>query len=250
MNRLILFFCLAIFLCTTHIPFAQNGKATDTYYQTSEVQPLMAQYDADRGSLSRFYTVINSPERRERFKKLTNDYLKHLEELPFDKMKTSGKVDYILFKRQLNNEIRTLGIEEKEYKAIYKYVSFADPVYDLEKMRRRGTAMNGSSVADKLTAMQQQFQAVSNAVSGEPMLLEMPLAIRAEATVNGLRAALKSVYEFYNGYDPQFTKLVPTPYTAIDASLGKLATQLRDKGNKATLQKDDGSGIVDQAITI
>ena len=248
MNRLILFFCLAIFLCTTHIPFAQNGKATDTYYQTSEVQPLMAQYDADRGSLSRFYTVINSPERRERFKKLTNDYLKHLEELPFDKMKTSGKVDYILFKRQLNNEIRTLGIEEKEYKAIYKYVSFADPVYDLEKMRRRGTAMNGSSVADKLTAMQQQFQAVSNAVSGEPMLLEMPLAIRAEATVNGLRAALKSVYEFYNGYDPQFTKLVPTPYTAIDASLGKLATQLRDKGNKATLQKDDGSGIVGNPI--
>jgi hypothetical protein len=247
MRKLFRFSCLAILLCITTTPFAQNGKSTDTYYQTSEVQPVMANYEADRGGLNRFYTVINSPERRERFRKFINDYLKQLEQLPFETMKTSGKVDYILFKRNLNNELRALDLEEKEYKAIYKYVAFGDPIYDLEKLRRRGTAMNGSDVTNKLNTMEQQLKAVSNALTSEPVL-DLQLAIRAEATVNGLRNALRSTYEFYNGYDPQFTKLVPAPYTSLDAALGKFATQLRDKGNKATLQKDDGSGIVGNPI--
>jgi hypothetical protein len=247
MRKLFRFSCLAILLCTTTILFAQNGKSTDTYYQTSEVQPVMTNYEADRGGLSRFYTVTNSPERRERFKKFINDYLKQLEQLPFETMKTSGKVDYILFKRNLNNELRALELEEKEYKAIYKYVAFGDPIYDLEKLRRRGTAMNGNDVASKLNTMEKQLKAVSDALAGEP-IMDMQLAIRAEATVNGLRNALRSTYEFYNGYDPQFTKLVPTPYSSLDAALGKYATQLRDKGNKATLQKDDGSGIVGNPI--
>lgn len=247
MRKLFRFSCLAILLCSATIPFAQNGKSTDTYYQTSEVQPVMANYEADRGGLNRFYTVTNSPERRERFRKFINDYLKQLEQLPFETMKTSGKVDYILFKRNLNNELRALDLEEKEYKAIYKYVAFGDPIYDLEKLRRRGTAMNGGDVANKLNTMEKQLKAVSDALTSEP-LMDLQLAIRAEATVNGLRNALRSTYEFYNGYDPQFTKLVPAPYTSLDAALGKYATLLRDKGNKATLQKDDGSGIVGNPI--
>ncbi|MEO7530728.1 MAG: DUF885 domain-containing protein, partial [Sediminibacterium sp.] len=212
MNRLICSLCFAIVFCSTTMLFAQNGKSTDTYYQTSEVQPVMANYEADKGILTRFYFIINSPERRERLKKLTNDYRKQLEQLAFDKMKTSGKVDYILFKRNLDNELRALDLEEKEYKAIYKYVSFGDPIYDLEKIRRRGRVMSGSEVVDKLSAMQQQMQSVVNELIAENGLLDMPLAIRAEATVNGLRNALRSMYEFYNGYDPQFTKLVPAPY--------------------------------------
>lgn len=228
--------------------FAQARKSTDTYYQTSDVQPLMAQYDADKGSLGRFYAILNSPEKRERFKKLAGDYLKQLELLPFEQMKTSSRVDYILFKRQLNNDLRTLDIEEEEYKAIYHYVSFADPIYDLEKMRRRGVAMKGEEVAAKLKSIEQQLNTSSGNLSKQTAPIDMLLAIRAEGSVNGLRAALKSVFEFYNGYDPVFTKAVPNAYNSLDAALGKYATQLRDKGNKETLQKDDGSGIVGNPI--
>ncbi len=239
--------CFPALLLISLQPFAQNGKSTDPYYQTSEVQPVMVQYDADRGVLSRFYTVINSPERRERFRKLYNDYLKQLLQLDFDKMKTSGKVDYILFKRQIDNELRILDTEEKEYMATYKYTSFGEPVYQLEKLRRRGTSMNGEEVAAKLKVLQQQLLLATASVEQEP-IMDMPLALRAEGTVRGLRSALKSVYDFYYGYDPQFTKLVPEPYRMVDSLLGAYGPQLRNKGNKATLQKDDGSGIVGNPI--
>ncbi len=182
MTRSFPLLCFSLLLvCNT---FAQNGKSTDTYYQTSEVQPVMVQYDADKGSLTRFYTVTNSPERRERLVKFNQDYLKQLAALDFDKMKVSGQVDYLLFKRQIDNELRVLDKEQKEYTAIYKYVSFGDPIYQLEKLRRRGTTMNSEDVAGKLTAMQQQFQAASVSLAKEG-LMEMPLALRAEGTVRG-----------------------------------------------------------------
>ena len=47
---------------------AQKRDSLNTYYQTGALQPLMAHYEADRGNLLRFYTIQNSPERRDRLK--------------------------------------------------------------------------------------------------------------------------------------------------------------------------------------
>lgn len=226
---------------------AQTRKETDTYYQTSDVEPLMAQYDADKGSLTRFYTITNSPERRERFRKFNEDYLAKLAVLDFDKMGSSSQVDYILFKRRIDNEIRLLDTEEKEYKTIYKYVSFADPIYQLEKTRRRGSQMNAEQVAAELQTISKSLITSAANLKSE-QVMPMPLALRAEATVRGLKAALSSVYTFYYGYDPAFTKAMPAAYKQLDSLFGLYATDLRNKGNKETLQKDDGSGIVGNPI--
>ncbi|NKQ94752.1 DUF885 domain-containing protein, partial len=128
------------------------------YYQTSEVQPLMVQYDADKGSLSRFYTIVSSPERRERFKTFNRDYLARLEQLKFEKMPVSSQVDFLLFKRQLNNELRLLDKEEKEYNSIHPYLSFADSIYRWEQLRRRGAHLQSESVAVQMKQMLQQSE--------------------------------------------------------------------------------------------
>ncbi|MBS1580311.1 MAG: DUF885 family protein [Bacteroidetes bacterium] len=226
---------------------AQNGKSSDTYYHTSEVEPLMATYNADKGNLTRFYTITNSPERRERLVQLCNDYIKQLQQLDFDKMKTSSQVDYILFQRQLNNELRLLNVEATEFNQIKKYIPFADSIYAYEKLRRRGTYLHSEQIAHSLFNINKQIQSLSKLLAKET-LIDMPLALRAEATVRGLQNALKSVYDFYYGYDPQFTWWVAKPYQVIDSSLSVYAMQLKNKGNTATLQKDDGSGIVGNPI--
>jgi uncharacterized protein (DUF885 family) len=247
MIRILHSFCLVVLIAISVDAPAQSRKAIDTYYQTSDVQPLMAQYEADRGSLYRFYLINNSPERRERFKKNCLDYLKQLQQLDFDKMKTGSKVDYILFKRQLDNEIRVLDQEATEYNAIYKYVSFGDPIYQLEKLRRRGTTLNSEELAGKLVSIRNQLQTASGTLSKEG-LMDMPLSNRAEATVRGLQTALKSIYDFYYGYDPRFTKWIPAPYKSLDSLLNVYATLIKSKANKATLQKEDASGIVGNPI--
>ncbi len=247
MNPLIRVACFLLLPFVTTCLMAQSGKPNDIYYQTSEVHPLMVQYDADKGSLSRFYTIVNSPERRERFKSFNKDYLKQLQQLDFEKMKTGGQVDYILFKRQLDNELRLLDKEEKEYDQVYPYLSFADSIYQWEKLRRRGVYLPSESIAQQMGAMQLRLKTLSKELA-QARLIDMPLALRAEASVEGLQAALKSVYTFYNGYDPLFTKWIPARCQALDSSLAAYAILLLNKGNKASLQKDDGSSIIGNPI--
>src|SRR5687768_3233937 len=79
------------------------GQSIPSYLsaQVTETAPLMIRFQADDGSLKRFYLIPGSPERRERFKVFYKDYLSRLEQLPFESMSVGGKVDYLLFKRDL-----------------------------------------------------------------------------------------------------------------------------------------------------
>ncbi len=215
--------------------------------QTSEVHNLMVNYDSDRGSLNRFYAIPNSPERRERFRAFCTDYLNRLSQLPFDNLSQGGKVDYLLFKRNLEEELYQVSVEEKEYNSIKKHVSLADPLYDLEKKRRRGEVLNSEEVAKSLNDMHKR---VAEAIKKLPQEASFTpeLAERAEQTVRGQRAALRSVYSFYYGYDPLFTWWVEKPYQLLDTALGTYALHLKKKIDPTKIPKDDGSGIIGNPI--
>lgn len=101
---------LALFICC-HRSFSQTK---DLYEQTSEVNNLMVQYSADFGNLTRFYVVQNSPERRTRLTAVTNEYLQKLEQLDFDPLNTGAKVDYLLFRRDLQEIIQKNSMHPKD----------------------------------------------------------------------------------------------------------------------------------------
>lgn len=77
---------------------------------------LMIKFNADHGIISRFYSSngnwsewwsgrqtddYNFPERGQRLPELINDYRVKTDKLDFDKMSIIGKVDYLLFTRDL-----------------------------------------------------------------------------------------------------------------------------------------------------
>jgi hypothetical protein len=213
----------------------------------TEVYPVMVSFRADRGSLERFYVVSNSPERRERFKTFYKDYLTKLEQLPFESMSVGGRVDYLLMKRDLENELFLLANEERESAQVKKYTSYGEPIYPLEKLRRRGKYLKSDEVAKQLNEIYKGIQGSIQKLKQEPNLTR-ELAARAEATIKGQQTALKSVFDFYNGYDPEFTWWVTKPYQKLDSILTKYAGALKNKVDPATLPKDDGSGIIGNPI--
>jgi hypothetical protein len=207
----------------------------------------MVQFRADRGSLERFYFVQNSPERRERLKVFYKDYLSTLEQLPFETMQASGRAEYVLMKRDLENELGMLNTEEKEITHIEKYISIGSPIYELEKKRRRGLHLESNLVAKQLDEINKSIRDTMKKLKQDPNLTR-EVASRAEGAIKGQQQALKSVFEFYNGYDPQFGWWVTKPFQRLDTTLTKFAGALKVKVDEATLPKDDGSGIIGNPI--
>ena len=248
-------------LISFQFAFAQADK-NDLYLQTSEVNDIMVHFNADHGIIKRFYSTsgnrsewwnneygdnYNSPERRQRLLRLIADYTKQLEAMDFDKMNINGKVDYILFKRDLEDEKYQLELEEKNYLPVVKYVPFSDSIYNLEKPRRRGLAVNGQQVAKTLNDVKKQIiKSLEELKKGDS--LESKQAKVASSAVKGLQGTLKDYYTFYNGYDPLFTWWVPKTYQEVDSLLGLYASSLTKKSRLTSSQKDDGSGIIGNPI--
>jgi hypothetical protein len=241
-------FLFSLLLCAAGLPtYAQPTTLSPVYRQTSDVHHLMVNYTADRGSLGRFYTIENAPERRERFRQLTNDYLRQFAQLDFSKLPVDSQVDYVLFKRNLQIDLRELDREASEVAQIGAWFPFADKIYALEKVRRRGAALNAEQIAADLNALSKQIAETRRTVEKIPAIDPM-LAERAEGTALGLKAALKSIFDFYNGYDPMFSWWVPAPYKQLDTTLTSYAGFFGKKAKAARPFKDDGSGINGVAV--
>lgn len=240
--------CLIVSLFITNARLAaQPAPAASINPQSSDVHHLLTQYYADRGSLSRFYTVLGSPERRERFQRLHTDYLNQVEQLNFARMNTDSRVDYLLFKRDLQESLYKLAAEATERQQIKDWFPFADTIYAAEKLRRRGHVPQARQLAQNLTTISQQLvqvrQEVDKIQKQDPALLR-----QAEQTAQGLKTALSSIYTFYNRYDPDFTFWVPQPYQKTDSLLTAYAAFFQKKARQAAPVKEDGSGIVGVAV--
>ncbi|WP_158800083.1 DUF885 family protein [Pedobacter sp. L105] len=236
---------------------AQSATEKELFTQTSETAGLMINYREDIRAIKDFYsperpdyrsrggynTIQYSPEQSRRLTEVNELYLTQLKSKDFASMSINGKADYILTQRDIESALRLLAADEKEYQQISQYIPFADKIYALEKGRRRGVSVDGQKTAALFTAMVTEVQAATDAMSKVPSL-DMKLAERLRVSIEGLKLRLKSVYDFYNGYDPLFTWWVPEPNTALVEKLTNYATLVKTKGKVETSQKDDKSGIV------
>lgn len=216
--------------------------------QITEMYDIMTQYRADAGSLERFYFMNDSPEYRERFIALHQDYLDQLGSFSFERLSQGGQVDYLLFKRDLSFEITQLKKAEQEYQKIKDWVAPGEAIYPIEIKRRRGLYLDSQSTAETLNAVAKAYQMKKDSLSGCAPFLTTALARRAQATIKDQFKGLESVFEFYNAYDPMFGWWVTQPYKTLDTLMRSYADLFAKKIDPASQIKDDGSGIVGTPI--
>jgi hypothetical protein len=235
---------------------ALSQNASPLYLQTSEVHDIMTRFNADKGSIMRFYgsgdgwrgeAGFNTPERRERLLKLIGSYMLELKQMHFETMNINGKVDYILFKNQLEDQQYQLKKEEQTYSEIAGLLPFTKRILQMQTPRRRGLSVKGEEIARQMNDMRKEVTALIQKLDGSPAL-KKDQALTASGLAKALQALLKNYFNFYNGYDPLFSWWVPKTYYALDSTLGIYATALSKKISSAGVQKDDGSGIIGNPI--
>lgn len=236
-----------ILILTTALTTTSVLSQPVLYRQNSEVNNLMVQYEADRGSLTRFYFVENSPDRRNRLVTLVTDYTKQVQQLNYENLPTGSRVDYLLFKRNLDEQLRLLEVEKKECAQLSNWFSFATGIYDMEKFRRRGSQPDAQQWAASMRSITANMHNLTKSLEKDSSIT-INLIRRAQGIVKGLQTALKSVNEFYSGYDPGYSWWMPDTFKNLDSALAAYGHCWQQKGKAAPGGKDDGSHIVGYPI--
>lgn len=166
--------------------------------------------------------------------------MKRLQTINFKNLSQECKADYILFKRDINEKLRLSAEEAKNYASIVKWIPFADKIYAVEKIRRRGTQLEGEKVAKEWSEIASEIKSLQGKLKEEKSFTSEAVYSATESIAT-LKRSLASVNEFYNGYDPMFTWWVPKTFQTLDEALTGYSTAIK---GKAVSMPTDKSGIV------
>jgi uncharacterized protein (DUF885 family) len=210
--------------------------------QGFEMYEPIIQYQADRATLERKYTLKNSQEYFDRINVLFTDWHAALDAISYDTLSADAKIEYLLFRNFLNKSQFFHSLSKDEFESVAHVTSFTNGLYEFIRERRRGKTPDGASVAELFDKSADQFsRAVEN--KGElPLFDSWMQAETASEVVKDLRTNLTEAYEFYFGYHPEFSWWVEKPFAKLVREMSAWEELLKEHYD-SNLVRDDGSGI-------
>src|SRR3954469_857147 len=202
---------------------------------TSELAPVLERYSADLASVNRRYDASDSPDQRRRMRDFYMSWRQRLTEIPFDKLKQEGRVDYVLLDNRLKYQLALLDRADKERAESAELVPFADKLLLLQDRRRDLIPNDPVSSARTLTAIAKQVDSLRAKLEGGARgggatpSVSKTVANRAADDVDQIRNIVGGWYRYYDGYDPLFTWWAKEPYTTLDAAMTNYARAIRTR---------------------
>lgn len=224
---------------------AQDAGSAVYSEPPSRIRGMIEKYEADAGSLNRFYTAPMSENRHARLKQLNADWLAILSKQNFEALDHDEQMDYLLFKNYLDHEQRELDRFAAQRAEIMPLMPFAKTINDLEDSRRRLEDINPAKMAALLNDLNKEVAEAQKQL-GSRTGIKRSVGNRAARGLASLRNTLRNWFNFYNAYDPVFTWWNAEPYKALDAALEKYQAAVFDK--LAGIRPDDKTTIIGDPI--
>lgn len=218
-----------------------------TQVHSQGLYQVISEYNADQSTLSRKYANSNTFEYLNRMDAFYSDWQKKLIAMDFDQLDKDGKIDFLLLKNDIARELDFLKLDRQEFNAVANVIDFADSLQAFTVKRRRGTKQNAQQLAALFHKTVADITKKQTALAKGSKYNSWQIAERASDVVGDLRKSLKEAYEFYYGYDIEFTWWVEKPYKSLDLALEKYSASLKEHFTN-TVVKDDGSGIIGKPI--
>ncbi|MEY4924656.1 MAG: hypothetical protein RL598_1175, partial [Verrucomicrobiota bacterium] len=195
----------------------------------SELRELVERFKIDRESLLRVYSVPNSTLQLRRLREFYQSWQEQLDAMSYDALGTEGRIDWQLMRLQLRYELGLIARTEKRHAEMASFMGFADDIAALQETRREFEPVAAASAAATLEKIRQAIEDAQRKLAGEVSPPNKILAYRVASRLGDLSKTLKDWYEFYDGYDPQFSWWNREPYKKTAAALDDYAKFLREK---------------------
>ncbi|MFL5342001.1 MAG: DUF885 family protein [Gemmataceae bacterium] len=198
----------------------------------SELHGVVQRFEADRGNLTRAYSVPGSPVRSSRLRQFYGQWRDAVGTLDSAKFTADAQAEYSKLKETIERE---LGAVEQDWRTqidLAPLLPFEEVIIDLEEARRRIEDVKPAEAAGRVNGVKKQVEEARKLVEADAKLSKGRIG-RAAAMTRSLRGALKSWFNYYNGYDPLFTWWLAEPYKDADAALQSYAAFLTAKADGA-----------------
>src|SRR5262249_18033933 len=116
----------------------------------SRLVGVIERFESDRGAMNRSWPVASSPGGAAELRGVFGEWLAALGKLDFDGLSHDDQIDYVLFKAELEYELRQLAFRQKQLDEIAALLPFAQAITDLEEARRRMEKLDPAAAADAL----------------------------------------------------------------------------------------------------
>ena len=226
---------------------SQTLSYAQRQFPPGELEPMIRSFQADYESLRFKYSVSMSEKRSERFKEFFEQHLEELAKVDFDELSQDGKVDYLLLKNKLRQELSQLDLSQKKDAKIAELIPFAPTLVGLLDAKEEGSSIDGQKTAEKLEGMTNDIAGLTARINQGSLTAPDPTsAIRAARRVRELQRSLGQWFQFYDGYDPLFSWWCKKPFQKTNEKLGGYASLLNRR--LANIDESNQSKIVGEPI--
>ncbi len=239
--RIFTFLFITLFAFISHLP---EAVAQPVY--TPSMEDEITQYREDRGALMRTYSVRNSEQYFNRFDRFYSNRLDKLKEVDFEALSRSEKVEYLLLKNEIEQAHYFLKADQKRFQHIQAYVPADESVMDFIIQRRRGASADGKQLAALFHEWNEEALDKKAKLKKADVFSKRKASYLAQV-IEERRKGIKEAYDFYYGYDPDFTWWVEEPFKALYKNLEELKS-IASQHFDAEKETIDESGIVGNPI--
>jgi uncharacterized protein (DUF885 family) len=228
--------------------FTPRQLATE---KTLTMPEQVRNFEADERGIGSFYDLPWSEARWQRLEKLYADWRARLAAIDFDKLDASGRVDWLLLRNELESSLAAVARDRKRLAEMDSLLKFRGAILELEQARTRKDPLDSRTAGAKVAEIAKLAKeakkqcgaglqpATSGTTTGQVTNLPHTVALRAAGAVGELRGTLKRWFEFYNGFQPEFSWWVKTPYDEANKTLDEYAKFLREEIAKQKGKDED-----------
>jgi hypothetical protein len=201
----------------------------------SNLRTAVTRYVEDRAAIQRRYPVQFSPVRIERLRKFHESWRQRLGEVDFDNLNHEGQIDYILLRNRINHDLEGLRLSERNSAEISQLVPFRDEIRLLEESRLDKKRVDARKAATTLNEIAKQSRRLAasfvaggrdGSVASKQPGASKDAALRASEQLTHLVEILMEWHRFYDGYDPEFTWWMETPFARAESEIAAYAAAL------------------------
>lgn len=208
-------------------------------------------FTADLRALEKKYDYGFSRQTKQILESYLRATEKELSKTPFESLETNGKIDYLLFRDQIQYRLGKLKIQSQQDRKASVFLPSARYAATWWEKKIGGQPIDGKKTAQELDRLKKEIEKLNRKIGSDPKFFR---GLRENLTIGFWTIKrqqqaiekIKSLHRFFNGYDPNYSWWCRKPAEDLLNSLSIYQASLR----RAILGRaaNDPNAIVGQPI--